>query len=223
MSRIALVWNFEDNNFTWMDASVVVDAALADVRCMHYGFDPGWLATWEHMNAVPYTWEDLQNGTDFWGDGTNPTKWSDLYEAGKDQNMYWLTDTYVWKADQVVDTSGVKKYYVERTGIDFNDVGISTNDAYKHVKQIYPLLQTTSDVGAMNTYDFKIGWSNNLMDDPDYDDAVTLNLNKTQYSGKHKIDLRSTGRYMAWYWDFTYTDEIAMTSADVNLEVAHGR
>jgi hypothetical protein len=75
----------------------------------------------------------------------------------------------------------------------------------------------------MNTYGFSIGWAANLMDDPDYKPERTIYLNKSDYSGKHKIDTRSTGRYMAMKWDFTYTDEIAMTGVDIDIEEAHGR
>ena len=224
MSRQGLWWNFDDDNFTWGDCSVVVDNALSDVRCMRYGFEPGFSARWDDLWTYATTWEDLKNGADPWGikAGSAETKWPDFYEPAKDQNFYWLTDEGVWTSDQVVDTSGVKKYFAERKGLDFTDVGIQTNDSYKHVRQIMPLLQS-ADVGAMNTYEFKIGWTNTLMDDTNYSETRTIYLNKTKYAGKHKIDLRSTGRYMAWYWDFTYTDELVMTGADIDLEVSHGR
>lgn len=223
MSRVALVWNFEDDNFTWMDASVIVDGALSNTTCMHYGFEPGWQARWNILESNSVTWEDLQNGADPWGDGTS-TRWSDLYEAGEDQNMYWLTKEGVWKSDQLVDQSGVKKYYAERTGIDFDDIvqGWTSNN-FKHVRQLFPLLQSPSGAPVMNAYDFSIGWSGNLMDDPDYDIKVRANLNQGKYAGKHKIDVRTTGRFMAMLWDFTYTYEINMTAVDIDVEESHGR
>ena len=230
MARQALVWNFEDNNFTWMDASIIEGAELKDVRCMRYGFVPGYQALWSDLFDQATTWADLQAGSDPWGVLTYPegppangTQWSDLYSAGKDQNMYWLNDYGVWTSDQVVDKSGVKKYYVERMSLDFTDALQTTSEGFKHVRQIFPMLQSDSDVGVMNTYEFSIGWGKNLMDPPDYKAPIKVYLNKAEYSGKHKIDLRSTGRYMAWKWDFTYTDEINMTAADVDIEPSHGR
>lgn len=218
----ALVWNFEDDNFTWMDAAVAVDGVLEQTPCMHYGFEPGWMVRWQDFGDV--TWDDLENGTDQWSLlAGRPAQWNDLYKAGKERDMYWLTGAAVWAADRVVDKSGVKSYYAERTDIDFDDILGTTSNNYKHVRQVFPLLQSPSSSVAPNTYTFQIGWGNNLMDDPDYQDPVLVNLLKTTQNGKHKIDVRSTGRYMAMRWDFSLTDEFNMTGADVDIEESHGR
>jgi hypothetical protein len=228
--RFALVWNFEDNNFTWMDASVIDAAELVPVVSMNYGLEPGWQTTWKSLQDHGIIWgnagdtglDNLMAGTDEWGDGENPTEWNDFYYAGKEQSMFWLSEVGVSESDQVLDKSGVKKYFAERVAMDFDDALGTTSNTYKHVRQLYPLLESP-DSGAMNTYSFSIGWANNLMDDPDYKPGRTIYLNKTSYSGKHKIDTRSTGRYMAMKWDFTYTDEIAMTGVDIDIEESYGR
>ena len=227
MARLALVWNFEDDNFTWMDASVIIGIdsdmqQLSDVTCMRYGFAPGWVVRYQGELDQGVTYDDFMGGTDPWGPGNRATRYSDLYSAGKDQNFYWASKEGIWLSDQVVDTSGVKSYYAERTGIDFTEQGLATSDSYRHVSRIYPLLQS-SNVGTGNTYSFTIGWGANLMDPPDYSDAREINLNTSDYAGKHKIDLRETGRYMAWRFDFTYTGELNMTGADIELEVVYGR
>jgi hypothetical protein len=228
--RFALVWNFEDNNFTWMDASVIDAAELVPVVSMNYGLEPGWQTTWKSLQDHGIIWgtagdtglDNLMAGTDEWGDSENPTEWNDFYYAGKEQSMFWLSEVGVSESDQVLDKSGVKKYFAERVAMDFDDALGTTSNTYKHVRQLYPLLESP-DSGAMNTYSFSIGWANNLMDDPDYKPGRTIYLNKTSYSGKHKIDTRSTGRYMAMKWDFTYTDEIAMTGVDIDIEESYGR
>ena len=105
MARQALVWNFEDNNFTWMDASIIEGAELRDVRCMRYGFVPGYQALWSDLLDQATTWAELQVAADPWGlqAPVSRTRWADLYSAGKDQNIYWLNDYGVWTSDQVVD------------------------------------------------------------------------------------------------------------------------
>jgi hypothetical protein len=228
--RFALVWSFEDNNFTWMDASVIDAGELVPSVCMTYGLEPGWQTTWASLLDHGIIWgaegdtglDNLMAGTDEWGDGESPTGWDDFYYAGKEQGMFWLSDAGVSEADQVLDKSGLKQYFAERTSMDFDDALGSTSNTYKHVRQLYPLLESPES-GAMNTYRFSIGWSANLMDEPDYKPGRTIYLNKSGYSGKHKIDTRSTGRYMAMKWDFTYTDEIAMTGVDIDIEESHGR
>jgi hypothetical protein len=228
--RFALVWNFEDNNFTWMDASVIDAGELVPSVCMTYGLEPGWQTTWASLLDHGIIWgaegdtglDNLMAGTDEWGDGESPTGWDDFYYAGKEQGMFWLSDAGVSEADQVLDKSGLKQYFAERVSMDFDDALGSTSNTYKHVRQLFPLLESPES-GAMNTYRFSIGWSANLMDEPDYKPGRTIYLNKSGYSGKHKIDTRSTGRYMAMKWDFTYTDEIAMTGVDIDIEESHGR
>jgi hypothetical protein len=224
--RFALVWNFEDNNFTWMDASVIDAQDLIPCVSMNYGLEPGW----QSLQDKGIIWgttgdtgpDNLMAGTDHWGNNESPTGWDDFYYAGKEQSMFWLTELGVSESDQVLDKSGVKSYFAERVAMDFDDALGTTSNTYKHVRQLYPLLQSPKS-GAMNTYGFSIGWAANLMDDPDYKPERTIYLNKSDYSGKHKIDTRSTGRYMAMKWDFTYTDEIAMTGVDIDIEEAHGR
>ena len=51
----ALVWNCQEDNFTWADA--YVDKATPEaVVCMQYQFDPGWSVRWSDLTE---TWADL--------------------------------------------------------------------------------------------------------------------------------------------------------------------
>jgi hypothetical protein len=220
-----LVWNFDDNNFTWMDASVIVDGALSPVACIQYGFDPGWVARWDDLTAEGVTWDDLTAGTDPWsGLAGRPAQWSDFYSAGEEKNMYWLTDEGVWKSDQVIYKGSVKSYYLERTQIDLDDlVQQWTSYNYTYVRQAFPLMQSPRDAVAPSTYTFEIGQANNLMDPPNYKPAITVDLLPTASGGKHKIDFRSTARYHSMRWTFNLTDKVTFTAVDIDAQEAHGR
>jgi hypothetical protein len=224
--RVALVWNFDDDNFTWMDASAINAGALSPAVCISYGFDPGWQAKWGDLEDKTITWEDLQNGADPWGTaaGSVSTKWDDFYEAGEEQNLYYLTPSGVWRTDQYIDKTGVKDYFVERVNIDYDDIVPQwLSNTYKYANQIHFHLQSPTGTDAPNSFAFTVGGGNNLMDPPVWQSPVTLDLLGTVAGGRHKIDFRATWRYHAMKWDFGLTDEIAMTSVDINVEEISGR
>jgi hypothetical protein len=223
--RDALVYNFEDDNFTWMQASVDQGNQLIPVVCMQYEFNPGWQARWSDLQTANNSWDDLQNGVDQWGDGSTPTKWSDFYYAGTDENMYWLTYTGVYRSDQLVKTDGMKEYFVERESIDLDDVNPAwTTNKFKHMRQFFFHLQSPTPVSeTANMFGITFGWSLNLMDQPDWLEEGFVNLQTTANSGKYKYDFRSTGRYLAMRMTFNGTAEIKMTGGDMDVEESYGR
>ena len=224
--RHALVWSFDDDNFTFMDASAIVDDALDPAVCITYGFEPSWQARWSDLEAEGVTWDDLAAGLDPWGvlAESSSTRWDDFYQTGDEQNLYYLTASGVYLADQVVDKSGVKSYFAVRESIDYDDVIPQLrSNSYKYANQIFFHLQSPTPADEPNTFTFMVGGGNNLMDAPVWQEPITVDLLKTVSGGKHKVDFRATWRYHAMQWDFTLTNEIAMTGADINLEESHGR
>jgi hypothetical protein len=231
--RYALVWNFEDDNYTWMDAAVDNIVDLTPVVCMQYEFNPGWQARWSDLQDAATIWgadgdttaNNLSAGTDPWGNGERPTRWSDFYEAGKEENMYWLTSTGIWRSDQLVKTDGIKEYFVERENIDLDDlVPEWTTNKWKHLRQFYFHLESPdSDSIEVNPFGISFGWSTNLMDPVDWLPESIVNLQTTDNGGKHKYDFRTTGRYLGMRMTFNGTLEIKMTGGDMDAEEAHGR
>ena len=215
--RTALVWNWEDDTYTWMDASHAVSGALQGAICMNYGFDPGWQQPWQTWIDAATTWSDLL---------TADTRWQALSEASDEKNLYWLTINNLLKSDQAIETNNGKEYFAERDKMDLDDmVPEWTTDKFKHLRQF--MFHMRSDLPAgfkgTNQFDMTVGWSINLMDDPDYTQPVTVNLHKTSRNGKHKADLRTTGRYLSMKFDFNSTQAFQMTGGDMDAEEAHGR
>lgn len=217
--REALVWNFEDDNFTWMDASVDLVTSLEPLVCMQYQPDIGWQVRWSDLEvggSQESTWEELQ---------TAGTKWSDLYSGSTEENIYWITKDAVYLSDQVVKTDGIKEYFVERQSIDLNDVVAQfTSDKWIYAKQLYFQLASPRLIGAgANNFAIAVGWGDSLMDAPDYLLATSINLQTVDNTGKVKYDFRSTGRYLALAMAFNTTDEIQMTGAILDAEQTYGR
>jgi len=152
--------------------------------------------------------------------------WVDFYSHGTEENMFWLTGSDLLRADQQIQLiDNPKEYFVERKHIDLDDlVKAWTTNKWKHLKQFYFHLQSPSDIGTdANTFDITVGWSKNLMDDPEWLVPATINLQSTTNSGEYKYDFRTTGRYLAMKMDFSNTKEIKMTGGDLDASESHGR
>jgi hypothetical protein len=218
--RNALVWNFEDDNYTWMDAAVDTGTDLTDVVCMHYAFAPGWGVRWQDLIPEP---------TEIWKGGTGTiitatTKWSDLLSAGNDKHLFWLATDGVYRSDQAVKTDGVKRYFVERVAIDLDDlVPEWTTNNFKHLRQFYFHLQSPTPLDGTNNFTMRVGWGKTLMDAPTWEPEVTVNLQETDSSGAYKADLRTTGRYLSIEMNFDTTNELKMSGGDMDVILSHGR
>jgi len=232
--REALVWNFEDDNFTWMDASSDEDSYLEPVICIKYQPDPGWQVRWADLdNGVDDTVEDPDIIAGSVGDLATTwaalesagTRWSDFTSGPAEENMYWLTATGVMIADQYVKTDGIKYYFVERERIDLNDVVASfTTDKWIYAKQMYFHLMSPRLAGTdPNYFCVGVGWTASLMDSPDYPPSSPINLQSVANSGKVKYDFRSTGRYLCLAMEFNDTADLQMTGAELDVEQTHGR
>lgn len=222
-SRTALVWNFEDDNYTWADLAAVEGVNLSDASFMHYRFDDGWVTRWNSSNLDGISWADISTGTSPWREPLAP-RWLDFSFSGRAQNMYWLTADNIYQADVEIGTSDKKLVFVERQQIDLDDLDPSwTSNYVKHLRQVVFLLQTPITVESPNTFDISAGWAQNLMDQPDWVTAGTVELNTSANGGKYKWDVRTSGRYLSLRMDFDATNVIRMTGADIDVEPRYGR
>lgn len=226
-SRGGLVWNFEDDNYTWMDASVDMESSLTEVAMMHYAFDPGWVVRWSDLEPdVPANYWGGPNVGDVPGSLLDEgTRWSDFYNHGTEKNMYWLAEDGVYRSDQQVKINGLKSYYVFRDDIDLDDVVSQwTSHNYKHIRQMFFHIDTWgADAGQPNNFSVNVGSKNNLEDGLSWRPTVVCNLQLTSNTGKHKADFRATGRYLGMLFNFDETSEFKMNGYELDAEEAHGR
>ena len=224
-TRHALVFNYDDNNFTWKDPFVEIGNdtdgyALYDVTYQTYGFTPGWQERWSD-----YAVGGLKEAT--WADELTGTRWVDTFDKSNSKEIVQVTDGLVYRADQVDNRYGaLKKYYIERTQMDLDDlVPDWTTNKIKQIKQFVFHMQSderfiTTDP---NTIDFYVGWSNNLMETPNYKTPVTVDLRSPDFSGKYKVDYRTSGRYLTMRYDMTDSKQLAFTGGDIDAKEAAGR
>jgi hypothetical protein len=216
--REGMIWNFEDNNFTWFDAAVDQISELEDIVAMRYQPDPGWQVRWSDLAVggdQEATWQELEDAG---------TKWSEFYSGDAENNMYWLTQTGLWVSDQVIKLSGAKQYYVERVLIDLNEIVQEfTEDRWIYANEIYFRLQAALIDNTPNLFRVSIGWADTLNDEPVWEPLANVNLQDRLNGGTVKHDFRSTGRYLAIRLEFNATSNIKFTGAEINAEQTHGR
>jgi hypothetical protein len=72
--------------------------------------------------------------------------------------------------------------------------------------------------------DMYVGWSMNLMQEPNYKKTpVSFDLQATDFGGSYKVDYRSSGRYMGFYFDMTEANQLSFTGGEVDVSQTSGR
>lgn len=229
-TRHALVYNYDDDNFTWKDPYVEIGQdgvgyALYDVSYQHYGFTPGWQERWSDYavgGVKEQTWAEALAIA-----AVDRVRWTDTFDKSDTKEVIQVTDGLVYRADQVDNRYGaLKQFYAKRTQMDMDDlVPDWTTNKIKQIKQFVFHIQSderfiTTDP---NTIDFYVGWSNNLMEDPNWRPAVTVDLRDRANGGKYKVDYRTSGRYLSMKYDLRNSKQLAFTGGDIDAKEAAGR
>lgn len=224
-TRHGLVYNYDDDNFTWKDPAVEIGNstdgwALYDVSYQTYGFTPGWQERWSD-----YGQGAIKEST--WADQLTGTRWTDTFDKSNSKEVVQVTNGLVYKADQVDNRYGaLKQFFIERTQMDMDDlVPDWTSNKIKQIKQFVFHMQSDERFISTdpNEIDFYVGWSNNLMEDPKFKSPVKVDLRSRDNGGKYKVDYRTSGRYLSMRYDLTDSKQLAFTGGDIDAKEAAGR
>ena len=101
-----------------------------------------------------------------------------------------------------------------------------TTNRIKQIKQFVFHMQSDQRFvlpADANDFSFYVGWSNNLMEDPNWKAPVTVNLEDRKAGGQYKIDYRTSGRYLSMSFDFTNSEQLAFTGGDMDANQVAGR
>lgn len=229
IARHALHWRYDDNTHAWADAAVEIESSpgsfrLVDIGWMFFGFVPGFQKRWSDFQSGgpdAATWNELKEG------GATPTRWSDMYSEGQTKELIQIVDGQVFLAEKVDNRqNSLKRYYLSRTQLDFGDKANFDSERFKRVKEFIFHMQSDQSIvlaSEDNQFDFYVGWSDNLMDSPDWEPAITVVLEDTANLGDYKIDVRTSGRYLSYSFDVTNTRQIAFTGGEIDVVQAGRR
>jgi len=203
-NRLALVYNYEDDNYTVIDATVDIDNALVPVVDMVYGLD---LADTD-AGEIALLWDNAALPWDSYGE----TRWNSNAQVS-DVGVLWLTGDKLFRANIVSTPAPNKSYVVRKTNIDLDDLSPEmTTNLWKHLRQMYPHILAD---GSMQV---RFGWSSNLQLAPIWDDYITYT-----FTVDNKVDTRTTGRYLAMEFTFEDTTAMRFTGSDIDVLPVYGR
>lgn len=214
--RLGLVYNYDDDNYSVIDAAVDRGAGLDSVNCMVYGLDIG---------RVSEVGQDWDASTLSW-DSNGALRWDQLQGGAASQSvrvsMFWITPNGLYRANQLSTASPNKQYYVRKTNMDLDELNPAlTTNLWKHLRQVYPHI---IGKGMMRA---RFGWSPNLEIYPTWGPwsdfrLLDEDLPLTQQSDV-KIDCRTTGRYLAVEYNFNDIKAMKFSGADMDVMPVYGR
>ena len=212
-----LVYNYEDDNWSFIDASVELDAVfdegevgeytqrtLSPVNCMLFGLGASSAVLWSTWNTAGTTWAQAMSST-----------WAQLLDSGGTTKMYWLCPDQLYEADRLArDDLTIKSIYVEKTHIDLRliapDLGL---ERLNHMRQMYPLIE------GDGVLEISVGWSPNISAgaaNTTWQTTADMEMQMGQ-TDESKIDFRTTGRYLGLRFFFNRCTQWAMTGCDVDM------
>jgi hypothetical protein len=115
-----------------------------------------------------------------------------------------------------IDTAATQSIFLERKGIDLDQEAGSPLSGYKVLRGFYP--QVTTD-DSSSTLTFTFGASDLPSGVPSYGSAVTYDM-----SADHKVDTRSSGRYLSYKLTDDATDkDFKFSGMDIDVVITGKR
>jgi hypothetical protein len=203
----AAVYNYKNNTWSFADLPDVAAASLANVNTVEtYGTASG--LTYNTVGGSYYDQEDsFARHSVFVGPSSSAN--------GITSNKLYVMDlSDDGQVSFSYDTEANKPAILERVGIDLDEAQNELR-GYKNISRIYPQAMTKNTDDT--TLSFQFGAADVPNGTPNYDNAVTFDLNLD-----YKIDTRAAGRYLSY--KITVADQKDFEFSGFDLEVtATGR
>lgn len=203
----AAVFNYKNNTWSFADLPDVAAASLANVNTVEtYGTASG--LTYNTVGGSYYDQEDsFARHSVFVGPSSSAN--------GITSNKIYVMDlSDDGQVSFSYDTEANKPAILERVGIDLDEAQNELR-GYKNISRIYPQAMTKNTDNT--TLSFQFGAADVPNGTPNYDNAVTFDLNLD-----YKIDTRAAGRYLSY--KITVADQKDFEFSGFDLEVtATGR
>ncbi|QFT55576.1 hypothetical protein [Microbulbifer sp. THAF38] len=179
----ALIYNWLDNTFTFID--------LPNVRCAFFAAKAGEVITFGDLDAQGIAFSDLN------------LTYGELTDTNYYPVMYYLTDTHLMQTDFLATGDNTQLVYLERTGIDLDQVMPQGVGRLKSLKRIIPQFdgqgQVKISVGGAKTATGPVRWKTPKV----FDVAKGLDLHfriKARYLAI-KVESVSGGFWRLTGWD----------------------
>jgi hypothetical protein len=191
------IWTFDDTPF--VHAGVISGISINS---------PTWATATATWDTVGGTWQDLEDGfkkAPVYVGEANAT-------IGLSDALY-VSDPY-GKGSVVsapVDTVATAAMYLERTGIDLDEVNADLR-GYKHILSIYPQGRLDADATPM---EFSFGVADSFGEDP----PVWTDYQTYDARNDYKLDFDTGGRYLAMRMRYTDYKTVSLSGIDLDVEI----
>ena len=210
-TRLALVYNYEDNNYSVIDAFADENGVAGLVKCMVAGLDL------QRSSLIGGVWDDAVGVWDEQAQSWNSLAGSTTASTVR-TSTFWLTPGALYRADTLGSTTPLKSYLVQKLNMNLDELfQEATSNFWLHISQMYPHMR---GVGTMRV---RAGWSPDLESNPTWGPYKDYFLGDAITPADYKIDFRQTGRYLALEMRFDEITDMKLSGADVDLKLTYGR
>ncbi|WP_444939405.1 hypothetical protein [Microbulbifer sp. JMSA002] len=189
----AMVYNWLDNTFTFVD--------VPGVACAVFAPKQGEIVTWEELTQ---SWADL---TQSWGEFADTAFYPVMYYFSSDGAAHTLQE-----ADFLSTASTTQSVYLERTGIDLDQLLKAPTKQWKLIRQIVPQIHGTGKVRIT------VGGASTAMGDVHWRQPREFDVAKGL-----KVDVRLKARYLAIKIQSVDAGFWRLTGWDLDLIPVDGR
>ena len=194
-----LIYNWENNAFTFRDVPNLRSATHADVMAQG-----GTLGTWSASNLGNYN-----NTTNWWANSS--------FGSEAEENAFFGVDHVNKKLFKLNDSRGFNggaiDCFLEASKIDLDAVLGTANN---NIKQIVGIMPQIKGEGSLT---IKIGASNAPQDGVSFQQTKTFNI-----TSDHKIDVRTSGRYLALRFESNESTNFwNLSGLDIDVKEVAGR
>jgi hypothetical protein len=200
----AAVYNYKEDNWTFQDLPNVVSGSEANINSV-FSYDDA-TQTYDNIGGSYHDQESqfaqspLLIAKAGGGVPANKIYGVDLVDQGT--------------LAQAVDTDVSSEFFLERVGLDLDEMGVPLN-GYKVISKILPQVSTSN--GNPN-FGFSFGASDIPNVAPSYNADVTFN-SQTDY----KVDTRISGRYLSYKMSSSNLKDFSLSGMDVEVVVTGRR
>ena len=198
----AAVYNYKEDNWTFMDLPNTVGGAEANISLVESLYS-SLNTSYELFNT---NYVSFQGSTDKL---TIMLSATDLNNSLTESRVYAIDLPTYGIVNLPIETETVKEAYIERTGIDLDEIGTPVR-SYKIITSMLPQSKFSDDAG---TFTWQVGASDIATESVTWYFSQTFNP-----ANDYKLDMKVAGRYLAYRISTESVEDFSISGFDTEIK-----